>query len=99
MSQIPQLMNGNRLQHDSISEKQWISRSLASYATLSSDFIQDVGETLVCLGSIAKLELVPHNVQETSLMLLMVFFGCFTPLMQKNSVACSVLVEPMLFLV
>ena len=47
MSQIPQLMNGNRLQHDAVSDKQWIARSLENYVVLSSDFIQDVGETPV----------------------------------------------------
>jgi hypothetical protein len=47
MSKIPQLLNGNRLIHDAVSEKQWVSRSPASYVELFSDFIQDVGETLV----------------------------------------------------
>ena len=40
-------MNGNRLQHDAVSDKQWIARSLENYVVLSSDFIQDVGETPV----------------------------------------------------
>ena len=47
MSQIPQLMSGRELAHDAISERQWLSRSLRNYVTLSSDFIQDASETAV----------------------------------------------------
>ena len=46
MSQIPQLLNGNRLSHDAVSDKQFISRSPETYVELFSDFIQDVGETI-----------------------------------------------------
>ena len=48
MSQIPALTGGRRLIHEAISEKRWVSRSgPGDYVTLSSDFIQDVGETPV----------------------------------------------------
>ena len=46
MSMIPQLLNGNRLSHDAVSDKQFISRSAETYVELFSDFIQDVGETI-----------------------------------------------------
>ena len=47
MSQIPELSGGRRLIHEAISEKRWVSRSgPGDYVTLSSDFIQDVGETI-----------------------------------------------------
>jgi hypothetical protein len=47
MPQIPQLMNGVRLQHDIVSDYQFVSKSVGNYVTLFSDFIQDVGETAV----------------------------------------------------
>lgn len=47
MSQIAQLMNGVRLQHDIVSDYQFVSNSVGNYVTLFSDFIQDVGETAV----------------------------------------------------
>ena len=39
MSKIPQLLNGNRLDHDAVSEKGWYSRSPGSYVQIFSDFI------------------------------------------------------------
>ena len=47
MPQIAQLLNGNVLQHDIVSDYQFISKSVGNYVTLFSDFIQDVGETAV----------------------------------------------------
>ena len=38
MSMIPQLMNGNRLDHDAVSDKAWL-RSLANRQQIFSDFI------------------------------------------------------------
>jgi hypothetical protein len=38
MSQIPQLMNGNRLQHDAVSDKGWYSRSPGSHCQIFEDF-------------------------------------------------------------
>ena len=47
MSLLPQLTGGRRLQHDAVSDYQWVSRSAGTYVELFSDFIQDVGETAV----------------------------------------------------
>jgi hypothetical protein len=47
MSQLAELVGGNRLQHDAVSDYQWVSRSAGNYVELFSDFIQDVGETAV----------------------------------------------------
>ena len=41
MSQIPQLMNGNRLEHDAVSEKGWYSRSPGGDVQIFDDFIGD----------------------------------------------------------
>lgn len=38
MSQIPQLLNGNRLEHDAVSEKAWL-RGRASRCQIFSDFV------------------------------------------------------------
>lgn len=46
MSQLAELVGGNRLQHDAVSDYQWVSRSAGNYVELFSDFIQDVGETI-----------------------------------------------------
>jgi len=46
MSLLPQLTGGRRLQHDAVSDYQWVSRSAGNYVELFSDFIQDVGETV-----------------------------------------------------
>ena len=39
MSQIPQLMNGNRLQHDAVSDKGFYTRSIGDHVQIFSDFI------------------------------------------------------------
>ena len=44
MSNIPQLMSGRTLEHDAVTDKQWVSRGAETYVTLFSDFILDVGE-------------------------------------------------------
>ena len=41
MSQIAELMNGNRLTHDAVSEKGWYSRSPGGYVQIFEDFIGD----------------------------------------------------------
>ena len=46
MSLIPQLMSGRSLEHDGVTEKQWVDRGAETYVTLFSDFIQDIGETM-----------------------------------------------------
>ena len=38
MSLIPQLMNGNRLSHDAISDKGWYTRSVGDHCQIFSDF-------------------------------------------------------------
>jgi len=38
MSQIPQLLNGNRLSHDAVSERNWVSMSPGDYVTIFDDF-------------------------------------------------------------
>lgn len=46
MSNIPQLMSGRTLEHDAVTDKQWVDRGAETYVTLFSDFIQDIGETM-----------------------------------------------------
>ena len=41
MSQIPQLLNGNRLSHDAVSDKGWYSRSPGGYVQIFDDIIGD----------------------------------------------------------
>jgi len=55
MSLIPELTGGRRLIHEAISEKRWVSRSgPGDYVTLSSDFLQDAGQTAVLPWSVTE---------------------------------------------